>query len=189
MSVAGSEALDTEKPVPLAAAELTVTGAVPVEFNVIGCATGVFSITLPNPIDVAFTVKTAVAAFSCSETFWEALPAVAVRVADCAELTAAALAVNAAPVAVAGTITEAGTVTALLLLARLTVRPPVGAKPDKLTVQASASDPVIEVLLQEIALTVGVTAVPVPLRLTVAVGALLEIVNCPVTELAPVGLN
>ena len=189
LSVAGSEAPDTEKSVPLTAAELTVREAVPVELNVIGCATGVPSLTFPNPIDVAFRDKTAVAAFSCSETVWEMLPAVAVRVADCALLTAAALAVNAAPVAVAGTVTEAGTVTALLLLARLTMRPPVGAEPDKLTVQASVSDPVIEVLLQETALTVGVTAVLVPLRLTVAVGAVLEIVNCPVTEPAPVGLN
>ena len=186
--MAGSEAPDTEKPVPLTTAELTDTEAVPVELNVIGCTTGVFSIVLPKLIDVAFRVKTAVAALSCSETVFAVVPAVAVRVAGCAVLTAAALAVNAAPVAVAETVTEAGTVIALLLLARLTVRPPVGAGPDKLTVQASASDPVIAVLLQETALTVGAT-VPEPLRPMVAIGALLEIVNCPVTELAAAGLN
>jgi hypothetical protein len=39
------------------------------------------------------------------------------------------------------------------------------------------------------ALMVGVTVVPVPLRPTVAVGALLEIVSCPVEELADAGLN
>jgi len=38
-----------------------------------------------------------------------------------------------------------------------TLTPPVGAEPVKLTVQASASDPVIEVLLHETALTVGAT--------------------------------
>ncbi len=119
----------------------------------------------------------------------EVLAAVAVRVADCALVTEATLAVNAALVAVAGTVTEPGTVTALLVLPRLTLMPPVGAAPDRLTVQASASAPVIEVLLQETALTVGRTGIPVPLRLTVAIGALLEIVICPVAELAAVGLN
>ena len=45
------------------------------------------------------------------------------------------------------------------------------------------------VLLQEIALTVGATVAPVPVRLTAGVGALLEIVSCPDTELAEVGAN
>jgi hypothetical protein len=76
-----------------------------------------------------------------------------------------------------------------LLLDRPTLTPPVGAEPDKLTVHESANDPVIDVLLQEIACTIGATAVPVPLRVTVAVGALLDIVNCPVTEFADVGSN
>ena len=96
---------------------------------------------------------------------------------------------NVALVAVAGTVTEPGTVTALLLLTRLTLMPPAGAGPDKFTVQASASDPVIEVLLQDTELTVGETAVPVPLRLTAVVGALLEIVSCPDTEPAVAGSN
>ena len=47
----------------------------------------------------------------------------------------------------------------------------------------------MDVLLQDNALTVGVTVVPVPLKLIVAVGALLAMVNCPVSELAVVGLN
>jgi len=47
----------------------------------------------------------------------------------------------------------------------------------------------MEVLLQLTALTVGATVVPVPLRPTVAVGALLEIVSWPVVELAVVGSN
>ena len=103
-------------------------------------------------------LKTGVAAFSCRETVLDVIPVVAVSVTDCAALTAAAFATNAALVAVTGTVTEPGTVTELLLLARLTVRPPVGATPDRLTVQVFASDPVMEVLLQEIALTVGVAA-------------------------------
>jgi hypothetical protein len=49
-----------------------------------------------------------------------------------------------------------------------------------LTVQVSASDPVMEVLLHETALTVGVTATPAPLMFTVAAGALLVMVAMPV---------
>jgi hypothetical protein len=95
-------------------------------------------------------------------------------------LTEVTFAVNTAVVAPAGTVTEAGTVTAVLLLARLTLVPPVSAEPDKLTVQVSASDPVMEELLQDTALTVGATAVPAPLILIVAAGALLAIVTVPV---------
>jgi len=117
------------------------------------------------------------------------LPVVAVSDTDCALLTEATLAVNAALVAVAGMVTELGTVTMPLLLARLTLTPPVGAEPDKLTEHESASAPVIDVLLHCTPLTVGFTAMPVPLTLTVEDGALLEIVNCPVTEFAVVGSN
>jgi hypothetical protein len=46
---------------------------------------------------------------------------------------------------------------------------------------------VIERLLQFNALTVGVPAAPVALRLIADVVALLEIVNCPVTEPDVVG--
>jgi hypothetical protein len=180
LSVAGSVAPDTENPAPLTCAEFTVKGAEPVELNVIDCAAGVFTTTLPNPIDVAFKLSAAVAAFSCSEVALEVLPAVAVSVTVCVLLTEAALAVNVATVAVAGTVIEDGTVTELLLLARLTLRPPVGAAPDRLTVQASASDPVMEVPLQETALTVGATVVPAPLMLIVAAAALLVIVTVPV---------
>jgi hypothetical protein len=52
-------------------------------------------------------------------------------------------------VAFATTITDAGTVTAALLLARLTANPPAGAAPVRLTVQASDPVPVIEALLQD----------------------------------------
>jgi hypothetical protein len=180
LSVDGNELPESEKPAPLTEAELIVTGAVPVELSVIGCTTGVLTMTVPNPIDVAFTVRVAEDALSCSETVLDVLPEVAVRIADCAVLTAAALATKDAVVAAAGTVREPGTVTELLLLARLTMRPPVGAALDRLTVQESATEPVMEVSLQEIALTVGVTAAPAPLMLIVAVGALLVMVTMPV---------
>jgi hypothetical protein len=167
--------------------EFTVTAAVPLEVSVTLCVVGEFTTTPPNEMLVAFRLSAGVPAFSCRESVLEVLPVVAVNVTDCALLTEPTFAVNVAFVDVAGTVTEAGSVTALLLLARDTFRPPVGAVPDRVSVHASARDPVIEVLLQDIALTVGVRVVPVPLRLTVAVGAVLEIVNCPVTELAVVG--
>ena len=45
--------------------------------------------------------------------------------------------VNAALLAPAGTVTDAGIATAMLLLARLTAKPPVGAAPLNVTVQLS----------------------------------------------------
>ena len=44
----GNVAPETVKPVPVNAAELTVTGAVPLELSVTGKVVGVFTVTLPN---------------------------------------------------------------------------------------------------------------------------------------------
>ena len=112
---------------------------------------------------------------------------VAVSVADCAVDTEATLAVNVALEAVAGTVTDAGTDTELLLLDKPTVTPPVGAEPESVTVHESDNDPVSEVVPHVNPLTVGARAVPVPLKLTVAVEAVLAIESCPETELAVVG--
>jgi hypothetical protein len=57
-------------------------------------------------------------------------------------------AVNEAVVDVAGTVTDDGTETALLLLESETDTPPVGADPVNVTVQESVPDPVIDALLQ-----------------------------------------
>ena len=54
-------------------------------------------------------------------------PALAVNVAACAVVTDETEAVNAALVALAATVTVAGTLTAALLLDRLTLNPPLGA--------------------------------------------------------------
>ena len=59
-------------------------------------------------------------------------------------------------VAFAATVTEAGTVTEALLLARLTANPPFGAAAVSVTVQAFVPAPVIDPLEQEIALRDGV---------------------------------
>lgn len=105
------------------------------------------------------------------------------------------VAVKAALVAFAGTVTVAGTVTAALLLDRLILRPPLGAAALSVTVQASVPDPVMDALLQESALSAAetpVAAVPVPLRAITAVplaGELLVMVSCPVAAPAAAGLN
>ncbi len=88
----------------------------------------------------------------------------------------------------AGTVTVAGTVTAVLLLERLTTNPPLGAAAFNVTVQASVPEPVMEPLPQVTALTV----VPVPLRLTVVEAPLEELlvrVSEPETAPAVVGSN
>jgi hypothetical protein len=78
------------------------------------------------------------------------------------------VAVNPALVAPAGTVTEAGTVTAGLLLARFTVCPPAVAAAFKVTVQLSTPAPVHDVLPQISPLNpaVALAVSPVPLRFT-----------------------
>lgn len=187
--MAGKFPPETVYPVPVVESELIVTATVPLEVTVTDFVTAVPTETLPNAREVALRLNAADAAFSCIEIALELLPVVAVSVTDWVLLTEATFAVKAALVAAAGTVTELGIVTAALLVPSPTLNPPVGAGPDKLSVHGSAIDPVIEVLLQDSALTAGVAVAPVPLRLTTCVGALLEIVNCPVTEFAVVGSN
>ena len=88
--VTGNVAPEIVKPVPLNVAELTVTGAVPVEVNVTGSVDAVFTVTLPNAtlvglIDNVGTV--AAAAFSCRAKLSETPSALAVSVTVCAEVT------------------------------------------------------------------------------------------------------
>jgi hypothetical protein len=100
------------------------------------------------------------------------LPALAVKVTVCAVLTEETVAVKLALLAPAATVTEAGTVTAVLLLARLTVNPPLGAAAFSVTVQLSVPAPVMDPLAQVSALSAGT---PVPLRLTTADDPLEEV--------------
>ena len=160
---------DIVKPVPLSVAELMVTGAVPVEVNVTGSVEAVFTVTLPNARLVGLTVNVGTAAFSCRAKLLETLPALAVRVTACAVVTEETVAVNPALVALAGTTTVAGTVTAALLLVKPTLKPPLPAAVVSVTVHASLPAPVIDALLQDNALNAAGTAVPVPVRLTTAV--------------------
>jgi hypothetical protein len=101
-------------------------------------------------------------------------------------VTAAAVTVNVALAAPVATVTVAGAVTALLLLARFTVSG-VAAVPVIVNVQASVTAPVSDVLLHVIALNAGC---PVPLSAIVDVlEALLLIVTVPLTAPATVGSN
>ncbi len=166
-----------------------VTETVPLEVTVTDFVIEVPTATLPKESDVALKLSTEVAEFNWSASACEVLPAFAVKVTDCALVTEAMFAIKDAVVEPAGTVTEPGTETEVLVVERMTLTPPVGAELDKVTEQESAIDPVIDVLLHWTALTAGVTAIPVPLRLTADVGVLLDKVNCPVTELAEVGSN
>jgi hypothetical protein len=103
-------------------------------------------------------------------------------------VTALAVAVKLALVAPAAIVNDAGTVTAVLLLASVTVVALVAAEVN-VTVQASVPPPVSDPLLQESALSVT-GACPVPLRLMVDVPplvALLLMVTTPLNVPAVVG--
>jgi hypothetical protein len=112
------------------------------------------------------------AAFNSRVNVLETLPLLAVSVTASGVATDDTLAVNSALVAFAGTVTAPGTVTAALLLERLTLSPPLGAAVLNVTVQASVPAPAVEALLQESALNAAtgacVPVVPIPLRLTTA---------------------
>ena len=173
--VTGKVAPDIVKPVPVNVAELMVTGAVPVEVNVTGSVEGVFTVTLPKARLAGLMVNVGTPAFNCSAKLRETPPALAVRVTACPVETDDTAAVNPALLALAGTTTAAGTVTAPLLLARETLKPPLPAGPLSVTVQASLPEPVIDALLQDNTLKVAATAVPVPVRPITAVPLVEEV--------------
>ena len=147
---------------PVTAAALTFTGAVPVDVSVSVCVVGVLTATLPKARFVALTPSVGTFAPSCRAKVFAALPALAVSVTVVAVLTAEAVAVKFPLVEPAATVTVAGKVTAALLLARLTAIPPLAAAVFSDTVQLSVPAPVIDPLAQ---LSPVRTGTPVPLRL------------------------
>ena len=76
----GKAAPETVNPDPVMEAELTMTGPVPVDVNVIACVEGLFTTTLPNDTLVALIVNVAVAAVNCSPKVFEIAFALAVSV-------------------------------------------------------------------------------------------------------------
>ncbi len=180
---------ENEKPVPVIVTELTVTGWPPVELKVTVCVVGVFRFTLPKLMLVELMVNSGDEEIACRVKVVETEPALAVKVMVCVLDTEETVAENVAVVAPAATVTEAGTVTAELLLARFTVNPPVAAAAFSVTVQLSVPDPVMDELVQESPVSTGT---PVPLRAMVVEAPAEELlvrVNWPVAAPAAVGSN
>jgi hypothetical protein len=149
----------------------------------------VFKFTLPKAIVVAFTLSVGTPAPNCNAKVLATLLALAVSVTVCAVLTPDTVAVKLPVVDPAATVTEAGTVTAELLLARLTANPPLAAATFSVTVQLSLPAPVIDPLVQLSPLNTGT---PMPLRLItvdVPLEELLVRVNEPLAAPAIVGSN
>lgn len=93
---------------------------------------------------------------------------------------------NAALVALAGTVTVDGTRTDVLLLDRFTIRPLLPAAAFSVMVQPSVVGPVRDALPQVSALNVPAAATPAPLILTTAAGLVDELLvmeRVPVNEL------
>jgi hypothetical protein len=138
------------------------------------------------------------AAPSCNVNVCDAPEALAVSVTVWTELSAEAAAVNTALVAPVGTVTNAGTVTALLSLVKLTLTSLLVAI-SIVTVQTSVVEPVSKLLAHVSPLSVAAgaasvpagTAVPVPLMFTASGEAPVESVIITLPEAAPgtVGLN
>lgn len=148
LSVIGNVAPVNENPVPVMDAELIVSAAPPFEAMVTVCELGLAIVILPKARLVGLTASCAVPAFSWSETVLLIPPAEAVKVTVWAVVTVDAVAVNVAVEAPAATVTDAGTVTELLLLASATANPPVPAAAVRETEQLSVTAPVNELLLQ-----------------------------------------
>jgi len=133
--------LTVNPPVGAAALNVTVQLSVPAPVN--------------DPLVQLRALTVGALTFSWSPKVLATLLALAVRVTVAAVLTAETVAVKLAEVDPAATVTLPGTVTALLLLARLTVNPPVGAAALNVTVQLSVPAPVNDPLVQLRALIVG----------------------------------
>ncbi len=140
----------SRKALPVRDTELTVTAIVPVDVTVRVCSPSLLRITFPNENASSRSLSGPPLPHSVAATPIASFPRR--RLQGCrlrVVLTAVTFAVNVALVAVAGTMTDAGTLTALVLLPRDTLTPPVGAEPDRVTLQDSVADPVNELLAHE----------------------------------------
>jgi hypothetical protein len=104
-------------------------------------------------------------------------------------LTPDTVAVKLPVVAPGATVTVAGTVTAELLLARLTVKPPLAAATFSVTVQLSVPAPVIDPLAQLSPLSTGTPVPPRLIKVDVPLDELLANVSWPVAAPGVVGSN
>jgi len=190
-SVSGKVAPDIENPEPVTVAEFTVTDSVPLDDRVSGWVATEPTITLPKSKLVELTFSPGVTASSCTKKVSETPFALADIVTDCADVTAATVAVKLALLAPAAISTVLGTLTFALLLFNATARPPLGAAAFSVTVQLSLPAPMTDPFVQVNALSAATLLdTPVPLRSAVIVpllAALLVIASCPVAFPVPVG--
>ena len=215
LSVTGKLSPEALNPAPVTLAALMVSGTVPDEVRVSVSVAVLFTATDPKLRLPELNLSPGTAAPRLIAYVCVAPPAEAVKVAVCAVLTDEMVAVNPALAAPAGTVTEEGTVTALLSLDRLTASPPDPAAADRLTVQASVPAPVTEPLLQvsplrEAVLVLVLFFAPFPVSLmvveepgapgvppaadvealeAVAVRGPLSTITCPLASPSTVGLK
>lgn len=160
---------ETEKPVPEIESALIETAALPFDVSVIDFVNAVPTETLPNASEVELRLREAVAAFSFSAKLFEEALATAVRFAVWVALTEEIFALKDADDAPAGTVTLAGTETALVLLASVMPWPPESAAMLSATVQVVLPDPVKVLLAHVSELMDGATAELDPVSLIAAV--------------------
>jgi hypothetical protein len=139
--VSGNVAPEIVKPDPEIDAELMTTEAVPVEFRVTNCEVAVLTATLPKLRldEPRLNVGTPVP--NCTSKVEAAPPTFAESMAVCELVTDETVAEKLALLAPAATVTVAGTVTAELLLDRLTANPPLAATAFSVTVHVSVPAP------------------------------------------------
>lgn len=131
-----------------------VSGAVPEEVKVTDWAAElVFTVTLPKFRLVALSCNPGTYAARPIVKVWMVPPTEDVSVAVCAVVTAAMVAVNAALVVPADTVTDAGKVTAVSLLDKLTARSLLPAAVS-VTVHVSLPEPVNELCVHDSELSV-----------------------------------
>lgn len=148
-----------------------------------------FTASLPKLKLDGLTPKVETDAPRDNEKLFELIGVEAVSMAVCAVLTTVVAAVKPALIAPAATVTDGGTVTAELLLARLAANPPLAAAAFKATVQLSVPAPVIEPLEHVRPVNTGR---PVPLKLIavdIPVDELLFTASVPMAAPAVIGSN
>ena len=161
----------------------------PVDVNVTDCVAAVFTDSFPKVRLVVLIPNVGVPAPSCNAKDSPTPLALAERITVCAVVDVPTVAENPALVAPDGTVTDAGTVTILLLLARLTANPALDAAPFRVTVQLSVPEADMDPFAQFRLLR---TTMPVPLKATALEFPVDELlVNVSVPEVAPatVGSN
>lgn len=148
-----------------------------------------FTATLPKLRLVALTPIVAAPGPTDSSYFFDLSPDFAVNVTVCGVLDAVTEASKLALVVPEATVTDAGTVTAVELLARLTADPLLSAAVFRLTVQTSVPDPVMEPWVHDSPLTIATPSPDRPTLLARPSDEVLVSFNSPLEFPAAVGSN